>query len=458
MPESLSITPISHPVRASIRPPGSKSLTNRALVCSVLAAGTSTLRGALKSEDTEVMIASLKALGIKIEVRNDGETLIVEGCAGKLPTSQANLYVANSGTTMRFLTALVTLGNGEYHLDGIPRMRARPIGDLVASLESLGANIHCIDGCPPVVVHAAGLAGGSTTIHGNVSSQFLSGLLMTAPYALNGVTIQVEGPLVSVPYVRMTQQVMKAFGVTVSAAEDYCRIVIPGGSRYQSIDYSIEPDASAASYFFAVAAITGGTVTVEGLGPESLQGDVDFCECLRQMGCQVHYGDHEITVVGQPLRAIDVDMNAISDTVQTLAIVALFAEGTTRIRQVEHIRYKETDRIGDLATELRKLGAKVVEHEDGLEIIPMRQQPVHRGNMSDGSNTGASISSHEIKPSHEIKSSHEINIDTYNDHRMAMSFALAGLKIPGVKINNPGCTEKTYPNFFSDLAHVIGAI
>jgi 3-phosphoshikimate 1-carboxyvinyltransferase len=444
MPESLSITPISHPVRASIRPPGSKSLTNRALVCAVLAAGSSTLRGALKSEDTEVMITSLKALGIEVEVYNDGETLIVEGCAGKLPTSQANLYVANSGTTMRFLTALVTIGNGKYHLDGIPRMRARPIGDLVASLESLGANIHCTDGCPPVVVHAAGLAGGSTTIHGNISSQFLSGLLMTAPYARNGVTIQVEGPLVSVPYVRMTQQVMKAFGVTVSATEDFRKIQVPGGSMYQSIDYSIEPDASAASYFFAVAAITGGTVTVEGLGPESLQGDVAFCECLKQMGCQVHYGDHEISVEGQPLRAIDVDMNAISDTVQTLAIVALFAEGTTRIRHVEHIRYKETDRIGDLATELRKLGAKVVEHEDGLEIIPVHQQTVHRELTTGGSYTGASASGHEVM------------IDTYNDHRMAMSFALAGLKIPGITIHNPGCTEKTYPKFFTDLAYVVG--
>lgn len=450
MPDTLPITPISHPVRATIRPPGSKSLTNRALVCAVLAAGSSTLRGALKSEDTQVMIASLRALGIEVEVRDGGKTLIVDGCAGKLPTSQADLYVANSGTTMRFLTALVTLGNGEYRLDGIPRMRVRPIGDLVAALESLGANILCTDGCPPVVVHASGLAGGLATIHGNVSSQFLSGLLMAAPYARDGVTIRVEGPLVSVPYVRMTQQVMKAFGVTVIATEDFCRIEIPGNTKYHPIDYPIEPDASAASYFFAIAAITGGEVTVDGLGLESLQGDVAFCECLKQMGCQVHYGDHEITVFGRPLRAIDVDMSAISDTVQTLAIVALFAEGATRIRHVGHIRYKETDRIGDLATELRKLGAQVVEYDDGLEIIPVQRGTMQRGVATGGSTTGP-LTTGPLTPSQGIV------IDTYNDHRMAMSFALAGLKIPGISINNPSCTEKTYPNFFADLARVVRA-
>ena len=232
----------------------------------------------------------------------------------------------------------------------------------------------------------------------------------------NAVTIQVEGPLVSVPYVRMTQQVMKAFGVTAAAAE------ITAGSRfqasmYQSVVYPIEPDASAASYFFATAAITGGEVTVEGLGLKSLQGDVAFCECLSQMGCQVHYGDHEITVVGGPLRSVDIDMNAISDTVQTLAIVALFAEGTTRIRHVGHIRHKETDRIGDLATELRKLGAQVVEYDDGLQITP--------SNRWMATDISAKIATTQPQA---------IAIDTYNDHRMAMSFALAGLKIPGITI------------------------
>ena len=438
MSDPLPMTPVSRPVRGSIRPPGSKSLTNRALVCAALGAGDSTLRGALKSEDTEVMIHGLRTLGIDVGVRDDGQTLNVAGCAGKLPVSQAELQVANSGTTMRFLTALVTLGNGEYQLDGVPRMRARPIGDLVAALESLGASIRCSGGCPPIVVRASGLAGGLAPIQGNLSSQFLSGLLMAAPYARNAVTIQVEGPLVSVPYVRMTQQVMKAFGVTVTAADDYRRFEIPGGSTYQPTVYWIEPDASAASYFFAAAAITGGQMTVEGLSIESLQGDVAFCDCLNRMGCQVRYGDREITVTGGPLRAIDIDMNAISDTVQTLAIVALFAEGTTRIRHVGHIRHKETDRIGDLATELRKLRAQVVEHEDGLEITPTSQWREEDARVNDP------VSQHQA-----------VAIDTYNDHRMAMSFALAGLKIPGVTINNPGCTEKTYPHFFRDLARLV---
>ena len=386
------------------------------------------------------MIAALRALGIGVEVRDDGQTLIVAGCAGKLPASQAELFVANSGTTMRFLTALAALGHGEYKIDGVSRMRARPIGDLVTALESLGASIHCLGGCPPVVVRASGLTGGLASIHGNLSSQFLSGLLMAAPYASSAVTIQVEGPLVSVPYVRMTLQVMQAFGVTATAVENYQTIEIPGHSIYQPTDYSIEPDASAASYFFAVAAITGGEVAVRGLGLNSLQGDVAFCECLKQMGCQVRYEDHQITVVGGPLRAIDIDMNAISDTVQTLAVVALFAEGSTRIRRVAHIRHKETDRIGDLATELRKLGAKVVEYDDGLEITPANRLAAEVASTRTGKAGRQAIA-----------------IDTYNDHRMAMSFALAGLKIPEVTINNPGCTEKTYPRFFSDLARLVAA-
>jgi 3-phosphoshikimate 1-carboxyvinyltransferase len=386
------------------------------------------------------MISGLRTLGIEVEVRDRGQTLVVSGCAGKLPASRAELFVANSGTTMRFLTALVTLGDGEYKIDGVLRMRARPIGDLVVALESLGASIHCPGGYPPVFVRASGLAGGLASIQGSISSQFLSGLLMVAPYARDAVAIQVEGPLVSVPYVRMTQQVMKAFGVMVTAAEDCHRIEITGGSMYQPIVYSIEPDASAASYFFATAAITGGEVTVEGLGLKSLQGDVAFCQCLSQMGCQVRYGDHEITVAGGPLRAIDIDMNAISDTVQTLAIVALFAEGTTRIRHVGHIRHKETDRIGDLATELRKLGAKVEEFDDGLEITPTNRKMATDAGKKNG------------VPLHQT-----VAIDTYNDHRMAMSFAIAGLKIPGVTIRNPGCTEKTYPHFFQDLARVVAA-
>ena len=272
-----------------------------------------------------------------------------------------------------------------------------------------------------MVVNANRLAGGETTINGNLSSQFLSGLLMAAPCAQNSVTVRVEGTLVSVPYVQMTLKVMESFGVETSSTTDYSEISIPAANSYKACNYHIEPDASAASYFWAAAAVTGGEVTVTGLSKDSLQGDVEFVDCLAKMGCGVKYQNDRITVSGGELRGIDVDMNAISDTVQTLAVVALFANGTTRIRNVSHIRHKETDRISAVATELRKLGAEVTESESGLEITPPLQ----------------------------IK---EAEIDTYNDHRMAMSFAIAGLVQPGVVIRDPGCTNKTYPRYFEDLA------
>lgn len=421
MPDSIDIQPIAQPICATVRPPGSKSITNRALVCAALAEGTSTLRGALDSEDTRVMIAGLRALGIAVDVRDDGEVLVVEGCGGKPPAETAEIFVENSGTTIRFLTAMVTLAEGEFTLDGIARMRERPIGDLAAALEPLGAKVICTGDlqCPPVQITANGLAGGTTRIHGNISSQYLSGLLMAAPCARDAVRIEVEGILVSVPYVAMTQAVMQAFGVETQSADDFSSLDVPHYGKYLACEYPIEPDASAASYFWAAAAVTGGEVTVTGLSRNSLQGDVGFVDCLEQMGCEVRYNADSVTVVGKPLRAIDVDMNAISDTVQTLSVVALFAEGTTKIRNVPHIRHKETDRIAAVAAELRKLGAEVVEHDDGLEITPHVFQPAA--------------------------------IDTYNDHRMAMSFAIAGLKHKGVTINDPGCTAKTYPRFFEDL-------
>jgi 3-phosphoshikimate 1-carboxyvinyltransferase len=456
MTDSITLKPVTQPIRACIRPPGSKSITNRALVCAALAEGRSTLHGALRSEDTDVMITSLRALGIEIESRDEAsendQTLFVSGCSGKLPKADVDLFVANSGTTMRFLTALATLGNGEIRLDGIARMRERPVRDLVDALEQLGAKI-CYegnDGCPPVVVSGAELAGGETRIKGNISSQFLSGLLMTAPCARDTVTVEVDGPLVSVPYVRMTLQVMRAFGCPISATEDFLTIHVPQNSVFRATEYEIEPDASAASYFFAAAAITDGEVTVEGLGQDSLQGDIAFCKCLAQMGCDVRYDDKKIIVSGNPLRAIDVDMNAISDTVQTLAVVALFAEGATRIRNVEHIRHKETDRIGDLATELRKLGASVREHTDGLEITP----PKKGGRSHLPEQPGECFA--QMTPDPFSTQWHGTTIETYNDHRMAMSFALAGLKIRGVVISNPRCTDKTYPRFFSDLQRIVG--
>lgn len=426
MADSLEITPAAGPIRGTVRPPGSKSITNRALVCAALAEGESTLRGALDSEDTRVMIAALEKLGITVKAFDAGRTLQVTGCDGKIPVSAADLFVANSGTTMRFLTALVSLGHGKFRLDGVERMRERPIGDLVFALEQLGVSIACegTNNCPPVVVNASGLAGGSVKIRGNISSQFLSGLLLAAPYASQAVELAVTGTLVSMPYVEMTLKVMEAFGAHATASGDYTRIEVSNTRRYLSRAYDIEPDATAASYFFAAAAITGGRITVEGLSRDSLQGDVKFCECLENMGARVEYGEDSITVEGGPLRGIDVDMNEISDTVQTLAVTALFAEGRTSIRNVAHIRHKETDRIAATATELRKLGAVVQESVDGLVIEP---RPLH----------GAEI-------------------DTYNDHRMAMSFALAGLRTPNVVIRDPGCTAKTYPEFFGDLARLVG--
>jgi 3-phosphoshikimate 1-carboxyvinyltransferase len=414
---------VSGPARGTIRPPGSKSITNRALVCAALADGQSTLRGVLDSEDTRVMIDSLGRLGLAVEHDQDRSTVQIVGCGGRLAAEQAELYIANSGTTVRFLTAMAALGSGQTRLDGTTRMRERPIGDLLDALGQLGAEVECElgTGCPPVVVHGKRLAGGTARVAGTISSQYLSGLLMAAPCARSPVELLVEGELVSKPYVEMTLAVMRSFGVEIDV-QNLQRFSIPAPEAYVGTDYSVEPDASAASYFFAAAAITGGQVTVEGLSRTSLQGDVAFCKCLESMGCEVRWEEDQITVAGGPLRGIQVDMNAISDTVQTLAAVAVFAEGPTRVTGVGHIRHKETDRIGALATELRKLGAVVEEVDDGLTITPATLKPAE--------------------------------IDTYDDHRMAMSLALVGLRQPGVVIRDPGCTAKTYPEFFEDLKKV----
>jgi 3-phosphoshikimate 1-carboxyvinyltransferase len=417
--DRIEIQPVTQPVEGTIRPPGSKSITNRALVCAALADGQSRLTGALDSEDTCVMIDALGQLGIAVKHDPSTHTIDVTGCGGKIPAKGGELFVANSGTTIRFLTVLTTLGHGEFRLDGVPRMRERPIKDLLVALEQLGADAksEAGDGCPPALVTASGLPGGAAKVRGDISSQFLSGLLMTAPYAERPVTLSIDGTLVSQPYVHMTLAVMRSFGVDVPAG-DLTRFDVPR-AHYRGTEYAIEPDASAASYFLAAAAITGGNVTVEGLSRTSLQGDVAFAECLERMGCEVRDEVDRITVVGRPLRAIEANMNAISDTVQTLGAVALFAKGPTTIRGVAHIRHKETDRIADLARELRKLGAKTEEFTDGLRIIPDKLR-------------GASI-------------------NTYRDHRMAMSLALVGLKQPGVVINDPGCVDKTYPEYFADL-------
>ncbi|MEO0531326.1 MAG: 3-phosphoshikimate 1-carboxyvinyltransferase [Planctomycetota bacterium] len=427
--DTIEIQPVTGPVEARVRPPGSKSLTNRALVCAALADGESVLTGALVSDDTHVMIEGLAKLGIPIDVSDDGTTLRVAGAAGELPAIEADLFIGNSGTTVRFLTALATLGHGAFRLDGVPRMRERPIQDLADALNALGATVRCesTGGCPPVEVHANGLPGGEATVRGDISSQFLSGLLMAAPGAKAPVRLAVEGDLVSKPYVRMTLEVMRAFGVEVAAPDDLSAFDIQPAT-YTAREYAIEPDASAASYFWAIAAITGGRVTVEGLSPKALQGDVAFVECLAKMGCRVKSTPDTITVDGPegPLKGTTLDMNAISDTVQTLAAVALFADDPTEVTGVAHNRHKETDRIGDLATELRRLGATVEEKPDGLVIAPGELRPAV--------------------------------VETYDDHRMAMSLALVGLRQPGVKISNPGCTAKTYPRYFEDLEAATGAV
>lgn len=424
MSDPLPIRPITTRLNASVRPPGSKSLTNRALVCAALAEGESTLTGALDSDDTRVMIEGLGKLGVGVGVADQGQTLTVQGVGGSLPALEADLFIGNSGTTVRFLTAVATLGHGAFRLDGVPRMRERPIQDLADALNQLGAQVRCESpgGCPPVMVHANGLPGGVATVRGDISSQYLSSLLMAAPCAKGPVQIGIEGELVSKPYVRMTMSVMQAFGVGVEAPHDLSSFAIQAPQSYRAIPYHIEPDASAASYFWAAAAIVGGRVTVEGLSAEALQGDVRFVDCLEQMGCRVERDADAITVESGVLSGVELDMNAISDTVQTLAAVALFANGPTRITGVAHNRHKETDRIGDLATELRRVGARVEELADGLEITPGPLRPTV--------------------------------FQTYDDHRMAMSLALVGLRQDGIEIANPGCTSKTYPKYFDDLGRL----
>lgn len=418
--ERIAIEHVTKPLVASIRPPGSKSITNRALICAALAEGESRLSGALDSDDTQVMIESLRCLGLHIDHNPQRQEIKVTGSGGQIGVRAADLWVGNSGTTIRFLAAMLATTHGEFRLDGVDRMRQRPIGDLLDALRQLGGNVvsQQDNGCPPVIVHANGLAGGTACIRGDISSQFLSGLLLACPYAQQDVELVVDGALVSQPYVHMTLGVMEAFGVSVPGG-DLQRFIIRAPQPYRGCDYAIEPDASAASYFWAAAAITRGQITVRGLTHQSLQGDVAFCECLAQMGCTVEYGPDSITVTGGDLRGVAINMNAISDTVQTLAAVSLFASGSTMITGVGHIRHKETDRVGDLARELRRLGAKVEVLPDGLKITPQQLQ-------------GAEV-------------------ETYNDHRMAMSLALVGLKVPGVVVKDPGCTRKTYPHFFHDL-------
>ncbi len=428
--DALAIMPLDRPIDATVAVPGSKSLTNRALLIAALADGRSTLTGALASDDTRYMAGALRALGIAVaqedasEGASEGARFTVNGRAGRFPVSEATLFIGASGTAARFLTAAMALGRGRYVLDGVARMRERPIEPLLTALRQLGADIVSREGtgCPPVVATAAGLPGELCRVRGDLSSQFLSALLMVAPYAGGGATIEVEGELVSRPYVGITTAIMRDFGVPVVEGAD--RYAVPP-AVYRAREYAIEPDATAASYFYAAAALTGGTVRVAGLGPGAVQGDVAFVDVLERMGCAVERGATAITVRGPArLRGVDVDMGDISDTAQTLAALAPFAEGPTTMRGLAHARLKETDRVAAVATELRALGCRVEERPDGLTIHP---SALHGGTVA-----------------------------TYDDHRMAMSFALIGLRVPGIRIADPGCVAKTFPDFFARFAAMRG--
>ena len=418
----FEIKPIQRPVDAIVTVPGSKSYTNRALLIASLAKGHSRLTGALFSDDTRYMYEALRQLGVAIAANEDRCSFEIIGNGGKISVSRANLYVGNSGTTTRSLVSYVGLGKGEFVIDGDePMRRSRPISDLLDSLRQIGvdARSQYNNDCLPVIVCANRLQGGYARLNANKSSQFLTSLMLVAPYAIDGLTIEIVDKLKK-PYIDITMSVMEAFGVQV-INKDYRQFRIPVGQQYKPREYAIEPDASSASYFFAAAALTGGRVRVKNLTTDSTQGDIRFVDVLEKMGCHVNRHSAGIEVMGpKQLKGIDVDMNAISDTALTLAAIAPFASDRVVIRNIEHTRWQETDRIHAMVTELRKLGVDVVEHQDGVEIQPSKIEPAE--------------------------------IDTYNDHRVAMSFSLIGLKTPGIRIKNPDCVSKTFPTFFDVLA------
>lgn len=423
-PDSLILAPIKR-ISGRVDLPGSKSLSNRVLLLSMLAEGTTQIQNLLDSDDVRYMIGALEKLGITLQETREKNEISVEGCSGRIPNSDLELMLGNAGTAMRPLTAALTLGQGRYVLDGVPRMRERPIVDLVEGLQQLGAKVRLLNGPPgpPVEILAQGLPGGTARIKGSVSSQFLSAILMAAPGAEKDVTLEIDDTLVSVPYVEMTLALMERFGVHVEN-RDFQEFHIPGKQTYHSPgDFFVEGDASSASYFLAGAAITGGTVTVHGCGTESLQGDSKFAEVLEQMGAETQWQPHSVTVRGNTLKGVDLDMNRMPDAAMTLAVAALFAEGTTKIRNVYNWRLKETERMKAVTTELRKLGAEVEEGDDYLIIDPPDQ-----------------IQSTEI--------------ETYDDHRMAMAFSLAACGAESVTILDPGCVSKTFPDFFEVLEEV----
>jgi len=427
--EQLTLNPINK-IDGEIYLPGSKSLSNRALLIAALAEGTTKITNLLVSEDIEHMLNALTSLGIEYTLSDCGTQCTVTGNSGFFITDKAvELYLGNAGTAMRPLCAALAASDGEFVLTGEPRMKERPIGHLVDALAQLNADIEYLENSdyPPVKIKGKTLGCGSkmskVTIDGSISSQFLTAVLMIAPLLETDTQIVIEGELVSKPYIDITLNIMSRFGVEVEN-NNYQSFNIKGKQSYQAVDsYMVEGDASSASYFLAAGAIKGGTVTVHGIGKLSVQGDKHFADVLEKMGADVTWNDESITVSGNALTAVDMDMNHIPDAAMTIATTALFAKGTTTIRNIYNWRVKETDRLSAMATELRKIGADVDEGEDYISVTPP-ESLIHA------------------------------EIDTYNDHRIAMCFSLVALSNTPVTINDPKCTAKTFPDYFDKLAKV----
>ena len=422
---TLTLKPIRR-IDGEVNLPGSKSLSNRALLLAALAEGRTKITNLLESDDTRHMLTALKQLGIRYTLSEERTECIVEGNGGPLENKAfEELFLGNAGTAMRPLCAALSLGKGDYLLTGEPRMKERPIGHLVDALRQAGAKINYLEneGYPPLQIEANGLKGGEVRIDGTISSQFLTALLMAAPLAENDMTITIIGELVSKPYIDITLHMMKTFGVTVEN-EAYETFRIKGGQSYKAVErFMVEGDASSASYFLAAAAIKGGTVKVTGIGKNSVQGDVAFADVLEKMGAKVAWGEDFVSVTKGELNAVDMDFNHIPDAAMTIATTALFAKGTTTLRNIYNWRVKETDRLFAMATELRKVGAEVEEGEDYLTITPPK------------------VLKHAA-------------IDTYDDHRMAMCFSLLALDEASVTINEPECTAKTFPTYFEVLESI----
>nr|WP_028456084.1 3-phosphoshikimate 1-carboxyvinyltransferase [Chitinilyticum litopenaei] len=428
--EHLDLAPIAR-VNGSVVLPGSKSISNRTLLLAALCDGSTLVQGLLASDDTQRMLEALATLGVKVEQQGASRDFLVHGCAGNFPNKAADLFLGNAGTAFRPLTAALALSGGEYHLHGVARMHERPIGDLVDALVQAGAKIDYLanPGFPPLQIHPAELSSDRIAVKGNVSSQFLTGLLMALPLTGRDMTIEVVGELISKPYIEITLNLLAKFGIEVTRNE-WKEFFIKGGQTYRSPgQIFVEGDASSASYFLAAGAIGGGTVRVEGVGRDAIQGDKRFADTLAQMGAQISWGDNFIEAAppadGQ-LKAIDVDLNHIPDAAMTIAVAALFAKGTTTIRNIESWRVKETDRLSAMATELRKVGATVEEGQDYIVVTPPAQLIANAA------------------------------IETYDDHRMAMCFSLVALGGVTVRILDPKCTAKTFPTYFEELGRIAG--